>query len=201
MAGNHVLRFRLRNEEYFAPHRAYAQKQLTLNAGKKSASISTLELPSTGFADVRPPDSMWSRIGVYHWPQVFFAWVEGENLYVRKAFNGDELRKLNPDAWEFFANHPKARVFHPTDIIRVTLFYQGEASESILRKFASLRQEFALDAVFRMVDTENDTFDGDRYAVDSLPCLYVELEDTSHLTRLTGRLALASMRTALTKYL
>ena len=201
VAGNHVLRIRLRNEEYFAPHRAYAQKQLTLNAGKKSASISTLELPSTGFGDVRPPDSMWSRIGVYHWPQVFFAWVEGENLFVRKAFNGDELRKLNPDAWEFFNNHPKARVFSPVDVIRATLFYAGSLTPKMQEKFIQLRQDFAGMVRFRKVNVDHDTFDGERYCVDVLPCLYAELEETSQLTRATGRLGLPIMRSVITKYL
>lgn len=201
VAGNHALRVRLRDEEYFAPHRAYALKQLTMDGKKKSASISTLELPSTGFGDVRPPDSMWSRIGVYHWPQVFFAWVEGAELFVRKFFTGDELRKLNADAWEFFERHPRARVFPPVDVIRVTLFYKGEPSPSIQAKFIALRGEFGDRATFRMVDVDHGTFDGDRYCVDTLPCLYAEIEGTSQLTRLTGRLALKSMCSVITKYL
>jgi hypothetical protein len=201
VAGNHVLRIRLRNEAYFAPHREYAQKQLTLNAGKKSASISTLELPSTGFSDVRPPDSMWSRIGVYHWPQIFYAWVEGENLYVRKVFNGDELRKVNADGWEFFHSHPKARVFSPVDVVRATLFFTGSLTPKLQEKFIQLRREFAGIVRFRMVNVDHDTFDGARYCVDTLPCLYAEIEETSQLTRLTGRLSLESMNTVIRKYL
>lgn len=201
VAGNHVLRIRLRNEAYFAPHRAYAQKQLTLNAGKKSASISTLELPSSRFDDVRPPDSMWSRIGVYHWPQIFFAWVEGENLYVRKVFNGDELRKLNADAWEFFQNHPRARVYAPVDVVRATLFFKGSLTPKMQEKFIQLRREFAGMARFRVVNVDHDTFDGERYCVEKLPCLYAEIEETSQLTRLTGRLRLEDMRSVINRYL
>jgi hypothetical protein len=201
VAGNAVLQVRLRDEEYFKPHRAYALKQLTRDDRKKSAAISTLELPSNGFDDVRPPDSMWSRIGVYHWPQVFYTWIEGAHLYVRKMFNGDEIRKLNADAWEFFDNHPKARVFHPTDVIRVTLFTKGAPSPGILTKFLHLRRGYALQAVFRMVDIDQDEFDGARYVTEALPCIYVELEGTSRMTRLMGRLSLKSMCAAIEKYL
>lgn len=206
VAANAALRVQLKDEEFFAPHRAYAASQLTRQErnGKKekSATISTLELPSRGFHDVRPADSMWRRIGVNHWPQIFFAWVEDASLYVRKFFNGDELRALSPSSWEFFENHPAARVFKPVDVVQVTLFYDDVLSSAMTQKFVALRMKYAGRVQFRIVDVAKEEIDAERYCVEDLPCLYAEILGTSRLKRLVGRrMSPASMDAIISSFL
>lgn len=201
VACNTAMCYQRKPDAFFQPHREYARSQLTRADDKKSASLSTIELVSTSFTDARPPDSVWRRIGVKRWPQAFWAWVEGKSLYVRKHFTGDEIRSLPKEAWEWYENHPQSRMFKPVDKVVVTLFTRGPATASVQRKFIELRMAHADVATFRIVDTDHDTFDGDRYCVDTLPCVYVEIEGTSAMSRATGRVSMKTLHTMVHEYL
>lgn len=200
VASNTVLRVRPRDDAFFRPHRQQQQAMQGRNGGDREALFTTLELASHGTDDVRPPDSMWRRVGV-KWPAWLFAWVERDAIYIRPSFTPEDVERLNSDAWEWFDMHPKARVFHPKHTTLVTLFVKGAVPDGLAGTWSELQRAFGARATFRVVDAttfENPTH---RYYIEHVPCLYVEYEGTGMLRRVVGRLRKETMRAAITAYI